>query len=359
MDGCGNDTWVSIFGTYARVGYCAFKNKTGDKNKNKEMLRLRVGVEHHARIDHNYFYNYTYLKQEPDEPIKNGTECIQAGMYLEKREGKILWKNAPSYSVIEDNYFHKWYGETEMVSVKASKTIFRYNTIQDCNGTVTLRQADDCEVYGNFFLQQGNKLAGGIRVYGARHKIYNNYFSTGGLSSIRTGVALLSGNSDPDLDPQPARDTVVAFNSFFDCQNQSITIGTKNPVPPERCVIANNLIKSNSGVLVKYDAIPVEFKYEGNIMFGTDLGFEKPAGIMIVDPLSEVGNGTYRLAPKSPALKAATGAYDYINEDIYGGKRLGQKDIGAVEFSSGNMGARRLLTVADVGPGTETKDKNK
>ena len=352
MDKCGNDTWVAIWGTHIRVAYCAFKNKTGSKAKNKEMFRLRVGVEHYAQVDHNYFYNYQFLKEHPYDPILNGTECIQVGMYLEKRpNGDIPWKNVPSHSVIEYNYFNKWYGETEFVSVKASDTIIRYNTIEDCYGTVTLRQADDCQVNGNFFLQQGNPLAGGVRVYGARHKIYNNYFAIAGESSIRTGVSIQNGKSDPGLDPQPARDTLVAFNTFVDCKNQSITFGgSGHPVSPAGCIIANNIFKSNNGVVIRNDrSTPSNTKYEGNILFGAELGIPNPGGFKTVDPKLVLSNELYRIPKKSPARHGAVGSYDFINVDISGLPRVGRKkDVGAEQFMTKKV--LKPLTANDVGP---------
>ncbi len=269
--GPGEDTkhpWVVNKGTYNRFDHNAFTRKgfTG------EMMRMFKGIEHHAQIDHNYFGDRV-------EDTANGTEAIQIGVQPDTQDKE--WGSNNSFTVIEHNYFNNWLGEIEIVSFKTSNNTFRYNTIENSPGTVTLRISNQIDVYGNFFLQNGTAGSGGVRVYGSGHQIYNNYFQgTSGQGDQRVAIALQAGLDDPTskLDPQPVKDTLVAFNTFVDCKSNCITLGASNagrPVAPDNIIIANNVAFNSPGItgtIIRQNLAPTNSVMHGNMYYGAELG---------------------------------------------------------------------------------------
>ncbi|MCI3920740.1 Ig-like domain-containing protein [Paenibacillus sp. TRM 82003] len=338
--------WVMNKGTYNRIDHNSFTRKafTG------EMMRMFKGIVHHARIDHNYF-------GEREEDLANGSEAIQVGLQADTQDEP--WGSYDSFTVIEHNYFYRWLGEIELVSFKSSNNVFRYNTIEESPGTVTMRISNHTEVYGNYFLQNHFSGTGGIRVYGTGHKIYNNYFEgTSGQGDQRVGIALQAGLDDPTskLDPQPAKDVLVAFNTFVDCKTNCITLGASpsasKSMAPDGITIANNIAYSTSGTIFKQSLPQTNTVFEGNLFYGTELGIPLPAsGIDRIDPQVVRGeDGRYRPSENSPAIGAAQGAYGEIVEDIEGQPRIGAYDIGADQASTTAPIVNRPLTRADVGP---------
>ena len=59
--------------------------------------------------------------------------------------------------------------------------------------------------------------------------------------------------------------------------------------------------------------------------------------------------GLWCLRESSPAIDAAVDVFPAIDDDVFGRTRIGQRDIGAEEYSSEAL-RRRPLTSADVGP---------
>jgi uncharacterized protein YjdB len=342
----GKHHWIWNYGTYNRIDH----NTMIRKSFTGETLRLYKGVVHHALIDHNYF-----AERKLDD--NNGTEAIQVGMY---RTG-AAWDAVDSFTTIEYNLFEHWMGEIETVSIKASNTIFRYNTIRESRGTIALRISDNSQIYGNFFMQNGLQNAGGIRVYGANHKIYNNYITgtNGGTNDQRVGIALQAGVSVPGLDTQPARNTLVAFNTIVGTQSYGVTIGAapdaSKTVAPDGVILINNILKDTKNQLVLSKLAPTNLTSVGNIVYGTTVGL--PSGIgtgfLVVDPLmvKSVSEEVYRPSANSAAIGAAAAIAEsnFIHEDMDGQTREALKDIGADQFSTA-MITRRPLTSTDVGP---------
>ena len=73
-----------------------------------------------------------------------------------------------------------------MISNKSSGNTYRYNTVVDSR-EISQRHGNDCLYYGNYMSNTD-----GIRVYGDRHKIFNNY-----LENNSIGVNM--GNGDGDV----------------------------------------------------------------------------------------------------------------------------------------------------------------
>lgn len=65
-------------------------------------------------------------------------DVVEYNRYGKKKKLKEMLTNLPQnkISFVEQN------GETEVVSSKSNRNIFRYNTFYHCQGTLTLRRAD-------------------------------------------------------------------------------------------------------------------------------------------------------------------------------------------------------------------------
>ena len=160
--------------------------------------------------------------------------------------------------LIECNVFEDCDGEDEMISFKTSKNTFRFNTVKNCMGSVHLRFGHGSLVHGNLFIgdpvtdfsdaaytAHANYESSGVVIYGTDHRVYNNHFQnlTGGRTSKhRLPVVIDSGDTDAtdgNDHPLPRR-VVVCHNTFANCQ-YGIGIGLNYKLPPQDCLVANNL----------------------------------------------------------------------------------------------------------------------
>ena len=144
----------------------------------------------------------------------------------------------------------------------------------------------------------------------------------------------------------------MAFNTLVDCKC-SLWIGLPGKgatLPPQNCVIANNLVFSEQGPLVRIETEPAGFKWQGNLFYGAELGLPDVNSVKQLDPqLTKSSEGLYRPAGRSPAVGAATGSFAEIKDDIDGQPRGVKKDVGCDQASTTPV-MRRPLTPADVGP---------
>src|SRR5262249_27372877 len=147
-------------------------------------------------------------------------------------------------TVIELNLFKRCDGDPETISIKSSDNVLRYNTMRGNAGQLTLRHGNRSQVYANFILADGVANAGGIRVLGGDHKIYNNYLADvpidleGGESTDQTGNL---------TDHKQVYRAQVLFNTVIAAR--AIQVGGGHPLEPIDCTIANNLMQG-AGPLV-------------------------------------------------------------------------------------------------------------
>jgi len=336
-DSTVDNKWVSLYGSYNRVDHCYLKGKT---NVGTTLVVWLSDTPNYHRIDHNYF-GYR------PELYTNGGEAI--------RVGTGDWAAYDSYTTVEYNYFEQCDGDPEVISNKSCHNTYRYNTLYECEGSLSIRQGNFCTVNGNFLIQQDISNSGGIRVCGQDHLVYNNYIQNSAGNGNRSAISLLEGTTDTTTYPQVQRASIV-FNTLVNCK-YSLTVGAGYGgtaiVPPINCVFANNLVYGTTSPLIIYMDTPTNMTYQSNIFFGATLGITTPAGISMVDPLlTQSSSGLWRPDTSlSPIKNAATGTYSYVTIDMDGQSRTGVYDIGADEISSGTI-LLRPLTANDVGPYT-------
>jgi poly(beta-D-mannuronate) lyase len=322
---------------YNRVDHNKFENKPSANNFLAIYGPGSAGMSRHDRVDHNYFLKETY----PEE----GGEAVRVGLSTRALSS--------GFTLFEYNLFEECNGDPEVISNKSCDNTFRYNTFRNNAGSLVLRHGNRSLVYGNFFINN----AGGIRFYGDFHKIYNNYLQGGTGKGTESTIFVTSGCTEDDTgrgaDCNRPDGVIVAFNTLVN-NSTSVVIGsTGRPLPPKNCVIANNIIQTDSGKLVEFNVTPLNFIWRGNVVWGSaDEGDMPPSGFVRLDPrLSPNADGLFRLPRSSPAVNKSVGegSFSYVGEDMDGQRRAGPKDVGADEFSRRRV-IQRPLGPADVGP---------
>jgi poly(beta-D-mannuronate) lyase len=259
-------------------------------------------------------------------------------------------------TLVEHNLFEECNGEVEIISNKTCGNAFRYNTFLGCEGALTLRHGNRCTVAGNFFLGNGRRRTGGVRIIGEDHRVYNNYFANLTGEGSRAALSMMNGIPDSPLNGYfQVQRAIVAFNTFVDCrENFVLGLASDNPkggtLPPKDCTIANNLIVGREAPLVRYASQPDNPRWEANLFHGAALGARALPGLRQADPkLQRAEDGLLRPAADSPALGNAATIFPFITDDIDGHPRAAKPDIGCDEILT-EPPQRRPLTADDVGP---------
>jgi hypothetical protein len=222
-----------------------------------------------------------------------------------------------------------------------------------------LRQGTNCVVEGNYFF--GNRVpdTGGIRIIHRWHKIINNYLQDLGGNSQRSAISLYAGMDDNDYVPGDgghvrADSCLVAHNTIVNCAAGLYSGAWDSDdliiLPPKDNRVANNIVTMNNNAKCytrDSDYAGIDDFWEGNMLYGVQLGDVPDSGYVVADPELGLLNGWYQITASSPAVNAAMGYYPDVNEDIDGIIRDAYKDIGADEVG---IGPRQPLISDDVGP---------
>ncbi|MGI9430235.1 MAG: polysaccharide lyase 6 family protein [Bythopirellula sp.] len=352
-----NQTWLTVDGHgsgYNRIDHNRFANKS----KKGHFLFITGEdqyVSQHDLIERNHFVDRAYGNDA------NEYETIRVG------ESRVGNQSGKSYTIIRENLFQRCQGEDELVSCKVGGCSFSCNTVVDCHGSVVFRNGNDSVYSGNMILNKYHSRpfdayrAGGIRFYGAGHRVFNNYFEGLNGTSMKAPLALMHGAPAGSgalgvADGLPATDCEVVHNTWVRCAQLRLGISSeKRPLKPKQCVFANNIVceTDDKRLLNIHEGEGITFG--GNILYATrgkDTGIEEAAytseEFLITDPKLELRGETFRLSPDSPAVSAATFAFAYVDEDIDGAPRGNKRDIGADEYSTETI--NRPLSPTEVGP---------
>lgn len=337
----GSDvSYININGDDMEVDRNELRNKTTLGN----MLDITGSGGQVARrlwVHHNYFHDFT-------SPGGNGAETIRwglSGLSLSTGDG-----------LCEHNLFIRCNGENEMISNKSSGNTYRFNTVRDCpGGEISQRHGNDCFYIGNYMTNTA-----GIRVYGDRHKIFNNYLE-GNSMGVNMGNgdgdvyngALLTAHDRPD-------DNVVAFNTFISNSTHYQMGGRTDGLGSSNTVVANNIFQGGGSIGSISSSAPYTGSWTNNIRWNTSSAGNMPASAYTtINPLLvRDGSGAYHLQAGSPAIHAGKSSFDYygvsstfayVTNDMDSQPRDVNKDIGADEFSTAPTSAR-MLSTNDVGP---------
>lgn len=328
--------WVSLYGQRNRVDHCSFENKT---NYGATLVVWLAASPNYHRIDSNYFGVRPNLNDNGGETIRVGTSD---------------WSMYDSFTTVEYNLFDRCNGEIEVISSKSCGNVYRYNVFRSCEGMLTLRHGNRCDVYNNWFFCAFVPNSGGVRIIGEDHRVYNNYIENSDGSSMKTGITLVNGVPDSPLNRYfQVKRAVVVHNTLIG-NRYSVHVGagkdSELSLPPLDCIIANNIVWSTRGTLVTYTDTPLNMTYAGNIFFGSAVGVTLPAGNTVADPKLHFGpDSLWHITAESPAVNAAAGSYPFVTADMEGQPRSGAFDVGADEWSAAPT-AVRPVTRDDVGP---------
>jgi len=310
----GKGEYLTIAGSDHEIGYNTFRNK----NSMGRVLAIRgegSQVAERIHIHHNYFHDF------PDQGGANGAETLQFGL-----SGFSL---STSNSIVEFNLFERCAGENELISVKASGVILRYNTIRDCPAQVTVRQGNHNQVYGNYFFNTP-----GLRFFGDDHFIFSNYFT-------RCNPAIMIGNGGAEVAdgaPLTSHDrpdrVLIAFNTLVDNIKNILQTPRKDGLGSTYITVADNIIQGGdvAAAISGPNTNPV---WKNNWFYKVKSAGDVPKeGFVQKDPrLVKDVNGIFQLAKGSPAIGAGDGQYSMVNVDMDGQVRKGKWDIGADQYS--------------------------
>lgn len=325
----GDGDYLTIAGSDHQVDYNTFQNKT----TMGKFLAIRGSG---SQIAERLFIHHNYFKSHTDQGGKNGAEAFQFGL-----SGFSL---SSSNSIVEYNLFEDCAGENELISVKASAVILRYNTIRNCPAQFTLRHGNFCQVYGNYFVNTP-----GLRIFGDDHIIHSNHFENCSIGiNIGNGGAEVADGAPLTSHDRPDR-VLIAFNTLVGNKANIIQTHRDKGLGSTFITVTNNIIVGG-GPASSIVGPAINHVWESNIIFKTENAGHMPQGsYKEIDPrLMKDKRETYHLSKGSPAIDGAKGSFDKITQDMDGQARKGKLDIGADEFSAEKVKAG-ILHPSDVG----------
>lgn len=289
-----------------------------------------------TRIDHNHFIG---------NGAGNGGEAIVLGGIGMTGDYQLLG------TIVEFNLFEDCSGDSEVISIKASGNIIRYNTLRRCKASIVSRAGNQNRIEGNFIFGEGVSGTGGIRFYEKDHVIFNNYIES-------VSAALLVGNGDDYAGTFSHAQTFrakIVHNTFISAAGGAVNLSYgSHALRPVSTTFANNIVRSTSGSCVTGVTGPTSPVFAQNILTPTGTGTPGASGtgwLNVDAQLSRVGE-LLKLTSGSPAINAAnTSYYSFVTDDADGQART-TPDIGADEFSGASI-TRQPLTGNDVGPGPD------
>ena len=153
------------------------------------------GCTHNAlgiHIHHN-----TFTDCPADSNPSNDHEAIVMGLGYAPAPGVTDYNPDDSHMdmIVENNLFDNWQGEQELVTMKSSHNIVRFNCVRNSpNSVLVLRLGDYNLVYGNW----SENAREGFRISGRHNIVAFNYFSKNSLGGA-AGLRLHPGGLSTSL----------------------------------------------------------------------------------------------------------------------------------------------------------------
>ena len=356
FSGYNASKYINLQGQYDEIIYCNFEKKPVTSISNSEKGNM-IHIAQRDDLTPNYAkISYCSFQNMPGDGGDYGNECIRITNH--EIAEPVSYQ---SRTIVEYCYFtNTGLGDAEAISVKSDNNILRYNTMVD-NQTANFcfRYGDDNVAYGNFFINSG-----GIRIKESNNiHCYNNYFENSGNGSVSAPIIFAYDNT-----------SVVSHLNYLNIVNNTFVGGspikldsysaTNNGNVPittfTNNTFSNNIFKYATGSI--FSGSTTGISWAGNFRKGT-LGISNPSsGISNTDPLLELNaEGYYGLSSNSPAINASSTSeltiLDIANIDddpnllfdISGQARVGIKDVGCDELTSG-VTTNRPLVLSEVGP---------
>jgi poly(beta-D-mannuronate) lyase len=164
----------------------------------------------------------------------------------EKRfAGTNDWSFHPSYTLVEDNIFDQCDGEIEIILVKSLYNTIRRNLFYESDGMLTLRHGNYNTVRDNFFIGNGKKNAGGVRIIGEHHTVSNNYMQGLRGTGIMSAISIMNTVENPKLN-----EYWIVIGSGKDAVRK---------VPPDSLFISYNYIQNAGSTVIENEKIKTLF----------------------------------------------------------------------------------------------------
>ena len=356
------DLWVLFKGRHNELDHCYIAGKSNRGPTVRIDLAGNNSIKNYHKITNNYF---------GPRPPKGGpsAETIQLG--------NSFTSMAPSYTLVENNFFDHCNGEVEIISSKTNFNEFRNNVFYKSEGSLVTRHGNYCIIDGNVFIGDENSdQIGGIRLIGTGHWVTNNYFYNLNGQTFRSPLAVMNGIPKSPLNRYlQVTDVVVANNSWVNCESPwQFGVGSntdqKDILPkseirsatPIRTIVANNLIYNDKGdkqPIVEHDSINgIDFK--SNVINNQGVMFKAVDGLTQKDFGTAVADGDILMPDNSLAdFELYNGfEFDQITADLFGNSRADKNLVGAVIGKPVNK--KDMMDVSQYGPDwySNTTSKN-
>ncbi|MEL6649732.1 MAG: chondroitinase-B domain-containing protein [Bacteroidota bacterium] len=250
-----SDYWVGIYGKNNRFDHNYMVGKSNQGVTLAVRLNSEESRENHHQIDHNYFGYRPILGSNGGETLRIGTSHYSL---------------TNSNTIVEYNYFDRCNGEHEIISNKSCQNTFRYNTFNECQGTLTMRHGNETLVESNYFFGNGKANTGGIRIINESQTVINNYCV--GLTGYRFRGALVIMNGVPNSPLNRYNqviDSEASNNTFIDCDYIQLCAGSdeERSATPQSTKVLNNLFYSENRpeLFTVYDDIS-GIEFAGNLI---------------------------------------------------------------------------------------------
>lgn len=227
-------SYIVLSGRHNRVDHCSLVGKRTLGVTLLVNLNGEECLQNYHQIDHNYF-------GPRDVYGSNGAETMRIGTSQQSYMS--------SNTIVEDNLFERCNGEVEVISVKSCDNIVRRNTLVECEGVVALRHGRRNKVEDNWFIGNGRRNTGGVRIVDADHLVTGNVFYRLAGRRFFSALGVMYGvpNSLPNRYVRVENVTITG-NTFFDCQSIDFETG-KDPErteAPQHVTFENNKIISGT-----------------------------------------------------------------------------------------------------------------
>ena len=259
--------WVSLYGSHHTVEHCSFVNKRDRGALLVVWFEEEITPAHTIR--YNYFSRPSIILDPADGKPANEQEAVRVGDSQNSlTDGEIL---------LEGNHFYRCWGESaEVVSNKSCKNRYIGNYFEECRGTLTLRQGNNCIVEGNYFLGNGETESGGVRIIGKGHTVKGNHFETLTGIGYKAALSLVRGQENAALSGYAqVENALIEENIFSECTLAMHVNygGSSNMVLPviSTTIRNNTLVSTNtSNYIVRYENSDpqAEITWEGNLLYG-------------------------------------------------------------------------------------------
>lgn len=356
FSGYNASKYINLQGQYDEISYCNFENKPETSINNSEKGNM-IHIAERSNLTPNYAkISYCSFQNMPGSGGDYGNECIRITNHEIPEPGSYKSK-----TIVEYCYFtNTGLGDGEAISVKSDNNILRYNTmIDNQTANFVFRYGDDNVAYGNFFINSG-----GIRIKEANNiHCYNNYFENSGNGSASAPFIFAYDNTSvvSHLNYLNIVNNTFVGGSEIELNNFSPTNNGNVPITTfTNNTFANNIFKYATGKI--FSGSTSGISWAGNFRQGT-LGITNPSlGMENKDSILTLNSeGYFGIPSNSPAIDASSTSYPaildiadidddpYLLSDISRQTRVGIKDVGCDEYSTGTI-SNRPLTLADVGP---------